>query len=267
MKPITAILVLALVILVVSLPVTAAMDGPGNSDKEAGNAGENPGSGQNVRDDSPATENKTDSTRNVAREENRVEDRAGPGVVKPAENRTQERAEVRIIKTGPGQNITVIHATIRSDREKLNATLLNATPVRAGWSKNTNEVRLAVHTLLAMENITGGIGPQVSAIARDFNNSARNTWQLEERIQNRDAISRFFFGGDQVSAAELANMTAENQNRIRQIEQLMNSEQLDAETRAMLEEQLQIMQQENTRLGQVASTETQSHGLLGWFGK
>jgi hypothetical protein len=251
MKPITTILVIALVILVVSLPVTGAKDRPGNNADNAGSSYENPGQGQNVRE--------------TIREENQIENTMGAGT--PAENRTQDRAEVRIIKTAPGQNITVIHATIRQNHDLVNATLQNATPVRAGWSKNANEVRLAIHTLLAMENITGGIGPQVSVIARDFNNSAQNTWQMEERIQNRDAISRFFFGGDQISAAELANLTAKNQNRIRQIEQLMNYEQMDAETRAMLEEQIQILQQENTRLGQIASTEQQNRGLLGWFGK
>ncbi|MDO9549879.1 MAG: hypothetical protein Q7J03_02800 [Methanoregula sp.] len=253
MKPITTILVIALVILLVSMPVTGAKDNPGNNADNAGPSYENPGQGQNVRE--------------TIREENQIENTMGLGAGTPAENRTQDRAEVYIIKTAPGQNITVIHATIRQNRNLMNATLQNANPVRAGWSTNANEVRLAVHTLLAMEDINGGIGPQVSLIARDFNNSAQNTWQLEERIQNRDAISRFFFGGDQVSAAELANLTTQNQNRIRQMEQLMNSEQMDAETRAMLEEQIQILQQENTRLGQVASTEQQNRGLLGWFGK
>lgn len=261
MKPITTILVIALVILVVSLPVTGAKDSPGNNADNAGPSDDNPGQGQGQG------QNVRETIQEENEIENEIENKIGQGAGTPAENRTRNQAEVRIIKTAPGQNITVIHATIRENRNLMNATLQNATPVRAGWSKNANEVRLAVHTLLAMENITGGIGPQVSVIARDFNNSAQNTWQIEERIQNRDAISRFFFGGDQVSASELANLTAQNQNRIRQIEQLMNSEQMDAETRAMLEEQIQVLQQENTRLGQVVSTEQQNRGLLGWFGK
>jgi len=35
----------------------------------------------------------------------------------------------------------------------------------------------------------------------------------------------------------------------------------------MLQEQLQIMQQENTRLNQIASSEQQNRGLLGRFWK
>ena len=263
MRPATAILIIALLILAAALPVSAAQEKPGKSDNGAGPAGDNPGQDRNGRDIASFSENRT----LPAREENRTERK----IDTPIENRTQDRLENqeehRGNATAPGQNLSGRHAEIRQDRERLNATLRNATPVRAGWSRNENQVRLAVHTLLAMENITGGIGQQVSAIARDFNNSAQKTWQLEEQIRNRDGISRFFFGGDQVSAGELANLTASNQNRIRQIEQLMNAEDLDTETRAMLEEQVRIIQEENTRLGQLASAEQQNHGLLGWFGK
>ncbi|MFY1644910.1 hypothetical protein ACK11Z_14360, partial [Methanoculleus bourgensis] len=37
--------------------------------------------------------------------------------------------------------------------------------------RDQNQVRLAVHTLLAAENRTGGIGRNISVIAREFNNS------------------------------------------------------------------------------------------------
>jgi hypothetical protein len=80
-------------------------------------------------------------------------------------------------------------------------------------------------------------------------------------------FSRFFSGSNRVSAAEPASLAARNQNRIRKIRQLMNTEKPDTDTRAMPEEQLRIMELENTRSGQVTSTGQQSHGLPCWFRK
>ncbi len=167
----------------------------------------------------------------------------------------------------PGQNLTRAREEIRLERQQMNATLQAANPPGQQQNANRNEVRLAVHTLLALGNITGGIGPQVSVITQEFNNSAQATWQYEERIQNRDFISRLFFGGDQNAATGLNDLAVQNQNRIRQIEQLVNSSYLDPETRLMLEEQLQIMEQENIRLEQVAQKEQADRGLFGWIGR
>ncbi|WP_424025799.1 hypothetical protein [Methanoregula sp.] len=120
--------------------------------------------------------------------------------------------------------------------------------------------------MLAMENRTGGIGPQVSAIAREFNNSANASQQYENRINNRDAFSRFFFGSDRQAATELANLTALNQARISEIENLMNTTALDADTRSMMDEELQLLQQ-NVAFDQQLSTQAkQDRGLFGWFG-
>jgi hypothetical protein len=133
--------------------------------------------------------------------------------------------------------------------------------------KNDNDVRSAVHTLLAMDNVTGGIGPQVSALARDFNNSAGSTQQLETRITNRDAFSKFFFGGDHDAAGELVTMTAQNRARIRQIQELMNGTAMDADTRGMMDQQLQVLLGEQDRLDQLASLTVQDRGLFGWINK
>lgn len=265
MKRIALFLIICLCLSAMALPAGAANEGAG---KNAGDAGA--GQGAAVGRIAGEINDTVMQVRETLQEQIRLRDQTGNQSGVPVLNRTQDREQIHVmvITNGtPGRNTAQVREKIRSDRNALNATLRNATPVRAGWSTTTNEVRLAVHTLLAMENITGGIGSQVSAVAREFNNSASQSWQLEERIRNRDAVSRFFFGGDQTSAAELANLSVQNQNRIRQIEQLMANESLDEETRAMLQEQLAIMELENTRLGQVSSAEQQSRGIFGWLGK
>jgi hypothetical protein len=289
MRRIVPILAIILCIAILAMPVAAAKDpGPANAGA-AGNPDGNQGQPQGTKDAfGPARE--------TIQEENRIENQTGIGAGIQVQNRTETRlgnqtgigtgipvppgigAGVQIQnrttlqlenQTGipPGQNVSQLREMIRQSRQEMNATLQKISPPGQERNANQNEVRLAVHTLLAMENITGGIGPQVSAIARDFNNSAQSTWQLEERIWNRDMFSRFFFGGDQAAASELLNLTLQNENRIRQIEQLMNSGALDAETRAMLEEQLRIMEQESTRLNRIASAEEQDRGIFGWFAR
>lgn len=270
MKSTGILLVIAICALLIAAPASAAGNGAANNPGVAGPDGDSPGQGAAGGKVTSEINNTVMQVRETLQEQIRLHDQTGNQSGVPALNRTQEREEIHVLvitNTTPVRNSAQEREKIQNDRNAMSATLRNATPVRAGWSTTTNDVRLAVHTLLAMENITGGIGPQVSAIAIAFNNSAQQSWQIEQRIQNRDAISRFFFGGDQVSAAELASLSIQNRDRVRQITQLMANESLDEETRAMLQEQLAIMEQENTRLGQVSSAEQQSRGIFGWLGK
>ncbi|HEX3001211.1 MAG TPA: hypothetical protein VHN82_02410 [Methanoregula sp.] len=265
MKTITVFLILCLCLSAMALPVSAANDGTGRNSGDAG-----PGQGAAAGRIAREINDTAMQVQEPLKEQIRLHDQPGNESEIPDLNRTRDRDQLHItILTNetPARDTAREREKIRSDRNALNATLRNATPVRAGWTTTGNDVWLAVHTLLAMENIMGGIGPQVSAVAREFNNSAQQSWQLEERIRNRDMVSRFFFGGDQVSAAELDRLIVSNQNRIRQIEQLMADDSLDQETRTMLQEQLAIMEQENTRLGQVSSAEQQNRGIFGWLGK
>ncbi|MCK5698945.1 MAG: hypothetical protein KAH93_03790 [Candidatus Aenigmarchaeota archaeon] len=133
--------------------------------------------------------------------------------------------------------------------------------------KNQNQVRLAVHSLLAMEDLVGGIGPQVREIARSFNNSVQSTIKSEEKIQTRSSITRFFAGGDAKAAQELETEVTQNQQRIQELKQLKDECDCDEEVKAMMQEQIQQMEQEQTRLQELAESEKKSKGLLGWLWK
>ena len=130
--------------------------------------------------------------------------------------------------------------------------------------KNQNAVREAVHSLLAAEDVVGGIGQQVSQIARDFNNSVDKTIKAEEKIQNRNILTRLFVGGDKQAAAELEQEVSQNRARIQTLNQLMQNCNCDSETKAVLQEQIQNMEQEQNRLESL-SKEQQANGLFGWL--
>jgi hypothetical protein len=190
-----------------------------------------------------------------------------PATVKtPQEERERTEAQIEERNRTRSRTIAEVQDYHNRSYESLNATLKNVSLEQRERIRNENEVRLAVHTLLEMEDLSGGIGRNVSAIAREFNNSAGYAWTYEERIRNRNTFIRMLFGGDQDAARELANLTIQNQIRIRELNQLMSTATLDPEVRTMMEEQVRIMENERVRLEQLSKREKEDRGFFGWFG-
>ena len=113
-----------------------------------------------------------------------------------------------------------------------------------------------------------GIGPQVSEYARQFNNSLQAQVQAEERIEKRNAVVRFFAGGDQAAAGTLEQETVRNQERIQEMQQLITQcQDCDAQIMELLQAQLKEMEGVQTRLQLLAEKEEQDRGIFGWFRK
>ncbi len=165
------------------------------------------------------------------------------------------------------QNMEQLREMEQNEEQKMNQEMSSMSSGEQKVYQNQNAVRLAVHNLLSMENMTGGIGPQVSAIAREFNNSVQNTIRAEEKIQTRSRISKFFFGGDSEAADEIEAEVTQNQIRLQELNQLYGQCNCSSEVKAMLNEQIQSMEQEQTRLQELTQTEKESKGLFGRFRK
>ncbi|ABN56458.1 MULTISPECIES: hypothetical protein [Methanoculleus] len=127
-----------------------------------------------------------------------------------------------------------------------------------------NRVRLAVHALLGAENRTGGIGENVSAIAREINNSVQKTFEAEEQIRARHGFMRFLFGGDAEAARLIEEEAQRNRERAAELGYLIGNCTCDDATRAMLQEQVRTIEQEQDRLRVLASEEMQVRGLFSW---
>lgn len=129
--------------------------------------------------------------------------------------------------------------------------------------KKENEVRIAVHTLLALENRTGGIGKNISAIAREFDNSDKNVSAAEAKIHGRGRLMRFFFGGDEKSAEIIEKEVAKNNERIAKLQNLLATcTDCDDAAKALMQEKITALEQENVRLQQIATAEKQQKGLF-----
>jgi len=158
-----------------------------------------------------------------------------------------------------------LRTMIREKQQEMNQEVQSFGENQQKVYQNQNEVRLAVHSLLAMEDLVGGIGPQVSQVAKDFDNSAQATIRAEEKIQNRNMIVRFFAGGDQEAAGEIERETNQNKLRVQQLRQLREQCDCDEEVKNMFQEQIQNMEQEQNRLQQLAEKEKQTKGIWGWI--
>lgn len=194
-----------------------------------------------------------------------------------AQNQNQQQAQVQASNQGEtnqlraniatrAKNIEELRNMISENRQKLQDEIKNLgnENIQKVW-RNQNQVREAVHALLASEDLMGGIGSQVSAIAQQFNNSLQKTVQAEERIQARSKLKLFFFGGDNLAAEELKNEVVQNQDKIGQLMMFKESCQCSEEVRQILEEQIENMQQEQDRLMQLAKEQQNKKGIFGWL--
>lgn len=197
----------------------------------------------------------------------------GVGVVLKNESRQtkqeldQLRDQTRDQLRDQSRDIQEIRERIREQSRILNQSMTSNGPGRDNAKVNQNRVRLAVHALLEMENRTGGIGRNVSMIAREFNNSLQAAIRAEERMQARSGIERLFLGGDEKAAAEALILVEQNRVRIMQLNQLMNEFECTDEMKSLMQEQIRELEREQTRLTELARKEKQDKGILGWLFK
>lgn len=173
----------------------------------------------------------------------------------------QERVQTR------AQSPEELRQMIQSRQQRMNQEIEGMDERMQDMYRNQNKVREAVHALVAMEGLVGDVGPQIREVARNFNNSVQSTIKAEERIQKRSGFARFFTGGDRKNAEEIEKEVSQNRQRIQELMQLR--EQCDCEegVRTMMQEQIQNMEQEQSRLQELAQKEKKSKGLFGWIWK
>jgi bacterioferritin-associated ferredoxin len=171
----------------------------------------------------------------------------------------QQRVQVE------AQRISEIKETVQQKAQELSQEMQQLGKTEQSVYQNQNEVRLAVYSLLVMEDILGGIGQQVSQVATEFNNSVQATIKAEEAIQSRNRIVKFFVGGDEEVTEEIEQEINKNQERIQYL--LTLGEQCDCgeEVKSMLQEQIANIGQEQNRLQQLVQSEKQIKGIFGWL--
>ena len=226
--------------------------------------------------------NNEESKQGSAVQENQPESSQGAGVDDPiqAQNQEQERERIneqageshgeivgeQVREQNRATNTEQLKTMIANKKQEMNQEIQGMEDEKQrNVHQNQNEVRIAVHTLLAMEGLVGGIGSQVSETAREFNNSVEKTIQAEEKIQKRNRVVEFFFGGDEEAAEDILQETNKNKERIQQLKELKKECDCDEEVENVIQEQIQKVEQEQNRLERLAQEEKSNKGLFGWL--
>ena len=78
-------------------------------------------------------------------------------------------------------------------------------------------------------------------------------------------FSRLFSGGDAEAAEEIEAEVNQNRERIENLKRYREECDCSSDVKEMLQEQIQNMEQEQDRLGELAQNEKQNKGLFGWL--
>ncbi len=198
-------------------------------------------------------------------EGSRQVERPGEQMREQAREMFRERFELqRESTTTPALSWGQWKQSVEERKHELDDEEASTTPKLRKVMKNANEVRLAVHTLLASKELLVGIGPQVSEIARQMNDSVATTTSAEARIESRGFIAKLFFGGDKKASKDISKAVERNGENIAKLTELLNSANLSVEVKAMLETQLTAMQAQQTRLQDVAAGQAKLWGFFSW---
>jgi hypothetical protein len=246
MKKIIILLITLVLLTSIALAAQQGVHKPGtglnNSDLRTGGQGSNQNNESNI---SQSEQQQLNTTAQIKKEE-----------AQKLQNKEQVKSQIKKLKQEMEQKRQQFNSESQGSGEKKQQML-----------KTQNQVRVAAQTLSHMENMSGSRGKQISAIAKEFDNSIQATIKSEEKIQTRSGFARFFAGGDKKAAEELEGEVTQNQLRIQELKQLKNQTDCDEEVKILMQEQIQQMKQEQTRLTKISQKEKNSKGLFGWIWK
>ncbi len=183
------------------------------------------------------------------------------------QNEDQNKQEIDLEledDSNPATSLEDLQQKIEVRKHQLEQEVASTTEADKNIVENANQVRLAVHTLLASRDLIGGIGSQVSEIAKQVNDSVATTTNAEAQIQSRGFLARFLFGGDSAAADVISQQVAQNQQRIDDLTKLLGEANVSADIQVVLKAQIAALQDAQARLQALAEKEQKMWGLFSW---
>ncbi|MGI6278586.1 MAG: hypothetical protein ACOYJ8_02145 [Patescibacteria group bacterium] len=130
--------------------------------------------------------------------------------------------------------------------------------------QNMSSVAQKVEELLENEGAQGGIGQQVKTIAQQQKQAQGEIGNQLEKLESRQGLMKRLFGADQKAIKNLKQQIEQNQQRIRELQELQNQVINQAEE-AQVQELVQALVSQNTALEEQVQTEEKITGVLGWL--
>jgi len=177
----------------------------------------------------------------------------------------EERMDIFLeTNTEKAETMEELVIIIDSEKEKINRIIDDSNEAEKKIYQNQNQVREAVQTMLSAEDLVGGIGEKISEIAREFNNSMQETLEAEKKIEKKSKIIKFFTGGGKEVAEKLELEVEKNRERVQSLKDLNENNDYGEEIKNVIREQVQRIEEEQLRLGEVAEKEKGVKGVFGW---
>jgi hypothetical protein len=236
-----SIIAFLVILMLITVPAAAAADGVLSMTIQAGK-------------NTPAPEGDGTGAQQPPVEAPGVQNQSQAGILQ----QTQAQDQSRTCQPGTACNASQLRQMI-AEREEL----LNNGAIRQ--VRENNSVRLAVHAFTIAAPLLGNGSQAMLGLAEQVNTSAQVTLRAEEQIENRNTIMRALFGGDTGAAAVLQQEITANQERITEMNRLIDECDCDPDTREILREQIALLEQEQQRLQVLAQDEQSNAGLLGWI--
>ena len=271
-------MVMVLVLVLSAAPVWAEnSDSPNGSSRD--NSTDSSSEIDNAADDSstvadnPADDasgnHSTDSSRNES-SNNGSDHMTG---MDDAMNRTSTSDSVTHSSENSGDREHMLVSNVTAFEDEIHALEQEYTQAMAGSPGEIRDilahqsgVQVGVDSFLLVKSQMGSSGPDISALAQQFNASFTSTAQAEEQIRKRDSITRLFMGGDRTATRIIDTEVSGNQVRILQLNQMLDQcINCTPGVKAVLQQQIQTMEQEQARLSGIAQKEHSDTGLFGWL--
>ncbi len=130
--------------------------------------------------------------------------------------------------------------------------------------QNMSVVSQAVEELLTTQGAQGGIGQQISEVAKQQQQAQPEIEEQLNKLEARQGLTKRLFGPDYKAIRNLNRQTERNQLRIRELQQLQNQVTNQADE-TQIQGVVHALVEQNTALQDQIQNEEQVASLLGWL--
>ncbi len=185
-------------------------------------------------------------------------------VGKEVENKVQEETEIIITPTVTPESTPLIAPNPAQAKEQTRTRETLKNRGEEYKSMVANAVQNLVRSAERWEEENPGIGSRVRIIAQEQNSAMERIVSLFEKMDKRNSVLKFLIGSDYKQIKEAKRELEQNRLRIQQLNQIANQLQ-NEEDKAMLQEQIQLLEEENTSLEEMLNQEGRRFSLFGWL--
>ena len=125
----------------------------------------------------------------------------------------------------------------------------------------------AEELIFVLGQLEGGIGDQISAIAREHVRDHEQASEALDEAEGRSSFARFFIGPNYSRLKEAKQTVEQNRSRIQQIRQQINLATNDEITKIRLIEELSQMEMQDLALGEQIGSFEGGFSLFGWLSR